>query len=580
MLAPKALFRPVEPTAPVATLVMIENSTHMMNGWPDLRDHHLPTLLGTMRIANPVVPIQVLWLISSSVAEDDDRDNNELPNVSFDHSESNKISVALIGRGVNLLTDTFKDQAAARHLIIVAASSPHAASTSEWQELAAQMQREKIFLHVVMNPAQDMQRINALFYDSLGRQNHLELVTWFPADTTMYRFRLAGTPLLSALAEGSLDFTRAMPTSLPNTPVIEPPPFFRNYTFPMGTVNTLQVPHLERSSPPPPPAAEFTRPSLVTRLQKIHGLTRKKKYGAQPAIEPFLREDRILAAPPSISSLTTPPVSPIAESRLPAKSKADRAKRLSSKGPLATSPTTSARPERRGSWFRRKRNTQSPAPDLASSPTAGSSQRLSSSPIPTALDFNAPTSSPVFSPWQGSWQKEATHHPNNMFPIYNQGPGPSSPSYITSSSATASYRSSASPPMPSSSSAGSPVINDLDKPFNISPEYEAAATARFHAIFNTSNPSRTDVPDFTSMSMNSSYLSDPRQAQYSTYPNVGLPPLPPLPPQPNNSYFGMARQHEYSVDPQSTFTPYQAYDYDAVGAATSSLEGWDGQFPL
>ncbi|KZP31035.1 hypothetical protein FIBSPDRAFT_850025, partial [Athelia psychrophila] len=513
MLAPKALFRPVEPSAPVATLVMIENSTHMRNGWPDLRDHHLPTLLTTMRVANPVVhvrPIQVLLLTSSSVG-DDDQGNNELLNVSFDHSESNRISVALIDRGINLLADTFKSKAAARHLIIVAASSPHAASTSEWQELAARMQREKIFLHVVMNPAQDMQRINALFYDSLGRQNHLELVTWFPADTTMYRFRLAGTPLLSALAEGSLNFTRAMPTSLPNTPV------------------TLQVPHLERSSPPPPPAAEFARPSLVTRLQKIHGLTRKKKYGAQPAIEPFLREDRILAAPPSISSLTTPPVSPIAESRLTAKSKADRAKRLSSKGPLATSPTTSARPERRGSWFRRKRNAQSPAPDLASSPTAGSSRCLSSTPIPTALDFNAPTSSPVFSPWQGPWQKEATHHPNNMFPIYNQGPGPSSASYSASSSATASYHSSASPPIPSSSSTGSPVVNDLDKPFHISPEYEAAATARFHAIFNTNNPSRTDVPDFTSMSINSSYLSDPRQAQYSTYPNVGLSPLPPQP---------------------------------------------------
>lgn len=58
MRAPKALFKPAVPGEPVATLVLIENSEPMMNGWPDLRDHHLPTLLGTMRLANPVVPVR------------------------------------------------------------------------------------------------------------------------------------------------------------------------------------------------------------------------------------------------------------------------------------------------------------------------------------------------------------------------------------------------------------------------------------------------------------------------------------------------------------------------------------------
>jgi hypothetical protein len=49
-----AIFRPVVPGQAVATLLLIENSQNMMSIWPNLRDRHLPTLIGTMRIANPV----------------------------------------------------------------------------------------------------------------------------------------------------------------------------------------------------------------------------------------------------------------------------------------------------------------------------------------------------------------------------------------------------------------------------------------------------------------------------------------------------------------------------------------------
>lgn len=57
MPAPDAIFKPVVPGEAVATLVLIENSESMIPLWPDLQDHHLPTLLGTMRLANPIVPV-------------------------------------------------------------------------------------------------------------------------------------------------------------------------------------------------------------------------------------------------------------------------------------------------------------------------------------------------------------------------------------------------------------------------------------------------------------------------------------------------------------------------------------------
>lgn len=64
MPAPEGIFKPSQPGTPVVTLVLIENSQGMIQGWSDLRDHHLPTLLGTMRLANPIVPVRPVAVAS------------------------------------------------------------------------------------------------------------------------------------------------------------------------------------------------------------------------------------------------------------------------------------------------------------------------------------------------------------------------------------------------------------------------------------------------------------------------------------------------------------------------------------
>jgi hypothetical protein len=55
---PPGLFKPPQQGHNLATLVLIENSAAMVDRWPDLRDHYLPTLLGTVRKVNPVVPVR------------------------------------------------------------------------------------------------------------------------------------------------------------------------------------------------------------------------------------------------------------------------------------------------------------------------------------------------------------------------------------------------------------------------------------------------------------------------------------------------------------------------------------------
>ena len=141
--------------------------------------------------------------------------------------------------------------------------------------------------------------------------------------------------------------------------VAEHPPLLRNYTYPPDSVSSSQGSGSSTLESQP----DVVMPSLVTRLQKMHGLTKKKVYGSQPPRQPFIREDRVrdkyrqIPTPLSIPSL--PPFSssvtksPSSESRVPSKTKTDRAKRLSGKSLLTTGP-----PEASGSsgcqspWYR------------------------------------------------------------------------------------------------------------------------------------------------------------------------------------------------------------------------------------
>lgn len=56
-LPPSAVFGASAPGQPVHVLLLIENSTPMMEHWQDLQRHILPGILGAVRIANPGVNV-------------------------------------------------------------------------------------------------------------------------------------------------------------------------------------------------------------------------------------------------------------------------------------------------------------------------------------------------------------------------------------------------------------------------------------------------------------------------------------------------------------------------------------------
>jgi hypothetical protein len=57
MPVPEAIFRLVVLGEAVTILVLIEKLPAMMDQWTNLHYHHLPAILGTMRLANPIVPV-------------------------------------------------------------------------------------------------------------------------------------------------------------------------------------------------------------------------------------------------------------------------------------------------------------------------------------------------------------------------------------------------------------------------------------------------------------------------------------------------------------------------------------------
>ncbi|KAI0251615.1 hypothetical protein BJV78DRAFT_1209230 [Lactifluus subvellereus] len=274
---PPGLFQPAQQGHSLATLVLIENSAAMVDRWPDLRDHYLPTLLGTVRKVNPVVPIQVLWGTSCPVSASEEaiaqpnssRQYNQLPEVRFSQQPNNKITAATLFRFTDLLATASPETTTTRHLFVIAASGPAesvdmpglpgADPQTVWQALGSKLTKENIHLHMILNPrVKESIKFVHLFYDILGMQKFQEAATWFPADTENYRFYLSMRP--QGPQEG---VSRSLPSTTPHrTPVGytgTAPAVSSSLLTPTSGISGLSLASpitgsfLDAALPPPPP---------------------------------------------------------------------------------------------------------------------------------------------------------------------------------------------------------------------------------------------------------------------------------------------------------------------------------------
>ena len=211
-------------------------------------------------------------------------------------------------------------------------------------------------------------------------------------------------------------------------------------------------------------------PSLVSSLQKIHGLSRKKLYGSQTAKQPFVREEPVRAKYRQAPTPLSIPAN--AEDRHGLSKSRIRSPERSSQ---SSSPSDSISPGRRSPRSHRGMS----SPDIASIPTLLPS-------VPPTQGAVTPVTSMHPEPLGYTTGPVSTFSSPLMMPPTTQVNYPGSELTLTTPSAYV-------PPQQSASSAGLPTWNTVpkyrdagDTPFIFSPELEAATAAKLKAALQIS----------------------------------------------------------------------------------------------
>ncbi|KAI0738239.1 hypothetical protein C8Q80DRAFT_1275763 [Daedaleopsis nitida] len=308
--------KPAMPGDALSVLVLVEDSDGMATKWPDVRDSYLPNLFDKLRSADPSVQMEARWLTTSSASRSpppvpimDSAQARAAHDIPLGYTASAKLCPGAISNAINILSSASGRQSTTRHLILVAATGPlsHAqgglsdatpSGFDSWDEIAIVLKQYYIRLHVILSIGAEMRTYHELFKRSLQLQNNSEVPAWFPVDSRRYSIRLCGRPQYvrgSAALPISLVPT-AIPEDMynnPSPPAPSPPP-----VSPPTTASTpSSPPHsaspgARKSSTSPitprsrPRASDAQQPpagseggGLVSYLQQMHGLTKKKSYG-------------------------------------------------------------------------------------------------------------------------------------------------------------------------------------------------------------------------------------------------------------------------------------------------------------
>jgi hypothetical protein len=188
----------------------------------------------------------------------------------------------------------------------------------------------------------------------------------------------------------------------------QPPLSQRSFTSPPEVHASNAVEDL--SSPPAVHSesrVDVSTPSLVTRLQQAHGLTKKKIYGVRPNRQPFFRDDHVREkyrrAPTPLAIPTFPPPSGArihrdVDTTHRARSDHRRLGDLSQVGPVSPRPSTVALPP----WPPRGSQLPSPETDTSLSSPASVPAYGTLSPVsplmptyPEFDQFSSAVSSPI-----------------------------------------------------------------------------------------------------------------------------------------------------------------------------------------
>ncbi|KAJ7828003.1 hypothetical protein B0H13DRAFT_2438561 [Mycena leptocephala] len=271
--------------SPQNFLLMIENSSALAAFWPDLRDCYLPRLVEQLSGSHPAHLTNIFISESrpaphdfhSSVTKQCSNLEAGLAELQFNYDLDNSLSVAQIQGGIKFLSSTPVTQV--RHLIIVAATTPvdfeivHP-SYDSWNELARMLTKEEIYLHLALTSSLRSGRLPSLFEQTLKWQQHTEEPLWLPKYSTALIFRVSAPQTYPDSIQGISEMKAEQSTC--------PAPRAPRDPISSDIYTTKALDDVSSESP-----------SLVSQLQQVHGLTKKKVYGNKPARVPFIMDERV-----------------------------------------------------------------------------------------------------------------------------------------------------------------------------------------------------------------------------------------------------------------------------------------------
>ncbi|CAK5277868.1 unnamed protein product [Mycena citricolor] len=281
-------------------LLLIENSSLLAGYWRPLRTQYLPNFIQQLRGAHPSCPVPAVSLtrprrqnsrvvqekifVAASrpspfdLAPNPRQSSNleaDLTELQFNYDSDNALAIAHIRYAAQFLA--CQSARAVRHLIIVAATCPldyGGEGPDPWQQLARSLRKERVHIHLALTSHLRTSPFIGLF-EQAKQEQHTEEPLWLQTYSTDFLFRVC-VPLEPAVHLSSASKTSETSQHLPSD---------------MYTTKALTDPCADP-------------PSIVAKLQQVHGLTKKKVYGAKPVQPPFIKDDHR----PTRRSLTLRPI--------------------------------------------------------------------------------------------------------------------------------------------------------------------------------------------------------------------------------------------------------------------------------
>ncbi|KAH9895637.1 hypothetical protein C8Q73DRAFT_643968 [Cubamyces lactineus] len=332
--------KPAMPGDAVSVLILVEDSAQMAAKWPDVRDLYLPVLLENLRADDPSVQMEARWLTTSSSCPVatypimDTAQCRNIPDLALGQGHSSKISPMVIHQAVSILASVSRGTNSTRHFVLVAATGPPSSSPmteatpsgfDPWDDIALVLKQEYIRLHVILNIGAEMRTYHELFKRSLQLQSNSEVPAWFQLDSRKYSIRLSGRP----------QYVRSsVAVPIPLIPTVPPQGHYGNPNSPPSkpvSPNTPPAqdspprsgsPHHRKSSTSPvsprnrgrgsessnsPPESGGGGGGLVSFLQQMHGLTKKKSYGVKAPKKTYVDAHLSMPGRPILPRLEVPP---------------------------------------------------------------------------------------------------------------------------------------------------------------------------------------------------------------------------------------------------------------------------------